>query len=523
MNLLVEPWCPVRIGAGPEERVSLPGLLHRLVSVDQLVLARLRPHQAPALHSFLVQLAFLALEDDDGPWPESEAAWRAALRGLTAGWSDDEPWQLVVDTLTCPAFLQPPAPAGSEPQYKREFGTPDELDILITSRNHEVKRVRMKAAEPADWVFALITLQTFEGYLGRNYGVVRMNSGTGSRAQFRLAPTRGAAPEFRRDLSRLRESVAGVWDQATACGVGTDPDPVRLVWLESWDGTDAWPLSRLHPLGVEICRRLRLSQTPNGLRAQGATSKCARIAAGESRGAVADPWLPLNLRGGDAAIKAFTASDDGLSYRTLSRVLFQPDEFRLPLLAQPGPEERRHPATLVAQVLVRGEGKTEGFHRREVRLPSTVLSRVAERDQVLATRSHAFVELAGAIHGKALRPALLQYLDGSDEPDWRNPQHGNLVEPFLKQAEKQADREFFAALARSFEEDLADDAAALMWGRVLAGHSEAVLDQALGTLPTRCSAPVLAAARARSRLHGALDRFVPGLRSPATPAKEASR
>ena len=61
--------------------------------------------------------------------------------------------------------------------------------MLITSRNHDLKQNVARQAEPEDWVFALVSLQTSEGYGGSgNQGIARMNGGSSSRPMLGLAP-----------------------------------------------------------------------------------------------------------------------------------------------------------------------------------------------------------------------------------------------------------------------------------------------------------------------------------------------
>ena len=164
---------------------------------------------------FLVQLAALGLHRAGiGVLPTTEAEWVKVLRGLTPEFPDDEPWCLVVDDWSKPAFLQPPVPAGII--LKTEISTPDALDLLITSRNHDLKQRIASRAEPQDWVLSLISLQTGEGYGGAgNQGIARMNGGSSSRPLVGLAPLsqqngKYASPHpsswFRRDVSTLVES-----------------------------------------------------------------------------------------------------------------------------------------------------------------------------------------------------------------------------------------------------------------------------------------------------------------------------
>ena len=186
MNLLTEPI----ISISSSERLSLPALLAAMVQgkVDQF--CALRPHQRPAWHMFLVQLAALAL------WtvkrtdlPDDSVGWSTLLRGLTPDHIDDAPWCMVVEDQAKPAFLQPPV---TDNLKWLPVATPDALDLLITARNHDLKQSVARNAEIEDWLFALVSLQTSAGYDGKgNYGIARMNGGSSSRSMLGLAPSTG--------------------------------------------------------------------------------------------------------------------------------------------------------------------------------------------------------------------------------------------------------------------------------------------------------------------------------------------
>ena len=58
------------------------------------------------------------------------------------------------------------------------WATPDELDIISTSKNHDVKNGILSDGDPNDWFFALINLQTMAGQIGNgHYPISRMQSG----------------------------------------------------------------------------------------------------------------------------------------------------------------------------------------------------------------------------------------------------------------------------------------------------------------------------------------------------------
>ena len=171
----------------------------------------LRPHQRQAWHCFLVQCGAMALiRTGEQCLPITPDRWRELLIGLTPDWPQGEAWELVQDDWAKPALLQPPlVSAGDRNDYKARVNTADTLDMLVTSRNHDVKAGRIKAAQDDDWLFALATLQTMEGFLGAgNYGISRMNGGFASRMALGIQPAGNLSAAFARDVARLVEAAS---------------------------------------------------------------------------------------------------------------------------------------------------------------------------------------------------------------------------------------------------------------------------------------------------------------------------
>ena len=81
------------------------------------------------------------------------------LRGTTPEYDGDQPWQLIFDDPSHPAFMQCPARDGLS-DYRGLRMSPDDLDILVTSKNHDIKQTTATEGAPEDWLFALIDLQT---------------------------------------------------------------------------------------------------------------------------------------------------------------------------------------------------------------------------------------------------------------------------------------------------------------------------------------------------------------------------
>mgnify|MGYP007125030103 FL=1 len=355
-------------------RHSLPGLLAAMAQGGVQGFPALRPHQRPAWHMFLVQLSVLALDAiGHHDLPEDEETWRAALRALTPGFPDDEPWHLIGPDRTRPAFLQPADPGGLK---WSEVATPDALDMLITSRNHDVKREIARQAMPQDWVFALVSLQTMEGFGGAgNYGVARMNGGSSSRVLLGLAPARGAAAQV--DPSTW-------WARDVACLLDgrTEIAGKALIWQDPWPEGQSLELSVLDPLFIEVCRRIRLIAADDRIEALRSTSKAARIAGKEAKGNLGDPWAPVHLTEG----KSLTLGDQDWTHELLFRLLYKtPPEWAVPALALRQAREARAPMLLVAEAFGRGNSKTDGFKSRVVPVPVAMVRELfGERPKTMA-------------------------------------------------------------------------------------------------------------------------------------------
>ena len=270
-NLLLDPIIGVRAADTSVTRMSLPELYVEMIRDCVTAFPALRPHQRHAWHAFLCQLGVIALHRAGlAEVPESADQWRSLLRATTPEFADDQPWHLIVDDPGQPAFMQCPAPAGLE-DYRGAKATPDDLDILLTAKNHEVKQTTAVQADPEDWMFALIDLQTMGGYLGAgNYQIARMNGGYSSRPCLGLAPAEGGpGAHLCCDIRRMLSGRDALLEEYPDY-FRRDPG-VALVWLEPWDGTGSLDL--------------RESSTP--------TSSRSAVGFGSRRAKVASRRAPL--------------------------------------------------------------------------------------------------------------------------------------------------------------------------------------------------------------------------------------
>jgi len=506
-SLLCEPLFRVTLGDSPEvTRLSLPQVLARHSAGALLTFVALRPHQQAPWHAFLVQLAYLALEPLDDPSPPTETdAWVDLLRSLTPDHPDDGPWHLVNTNWQAPAFLQSPCSPGREADFKRSADAAQDIDLLVTARHHDEKtgKLHLDANELDTLVYALIGLQGWSSFLGAgNYSSMRMNGGFSSRPQFRLAYQRGSGPEYLRDLQVLLDDREGLDERFKLAHQDGATGEHLLLWLPVWD-EGSLALGSVHPYALEVCRRVRLVRDGDRLLLRRASSKAMRVAAKEQRGVVLDPWVPI-LRGDEP--KALTAQAHSLSYRKLQELGFDREKVDLPVLAKPSDRERgdNQPGSFIAQVLVAGDGGTDGWLSRELPMPAPVLAQWQSAPAAMAQRSQLFVHLAGLASGTVLRGALLQFVDGSKKVDRKNPDFARAVEPWVSRYEGAIDEAFFGQLFDTIDAGKSDMEAQRQWVCWLAQSCQIQLNTAAVALPTRNGSRYFAWGRAQRQFEQSL-------------------
>lgn len=477
MNLLTDPLFRISTETGIE-KTSLPQLLEAF-GVDRVrSLPGIQRHQEDAFHVFLCCLAGAVLAHQGGDDPRQSAEfWRKGLRRL-AGDHADEAWQLIGAMLDRPAFMQPPLPASDHERLRLKARTPDGLDLLVTSKNHDVKQNRARSAFPDEWIYALISLQTMSGYSGPgNQPISRMKEGYANRPIVELAPSLNPGSRWQHAVRRLLKHRQQVLSEA----YGFDDHGLVLVWLEPWDGATGIPLSALDPLYIEICRRVRLKTQGTGIDAVAVPSSTPRISTKELKGVVGDAWLPIDLSG-KKGLKSLSAPPQGLTVDLIRRLLFA-DQVKLSSLQEPDAEWHGD-VWLTASVLVRGPGRTEGFHERRIRIPGRVrasLFGVREERDKLAQLSKTAVEYAGVMQKRVLKPAVFTYMEGAPEStqfDRTSAKAWWLR--FSVRFESLWGDDFFSWL---WAAEASGDDPVLQWAKILRGHALSVLNEAIAQLP----------------------------------------
>ncbi len=432
---------------------SLPEVFAALMADRIKCFPALRAHQEPAWHMFLAQLgAIAAFRAGLSAPPDDAATWRDIIGRLThAEFPNDEPWCLVVNDWSKPAFLQPPVPDGV--RLEKRAATPDALDMLITSRNHDLKQSVAAVAGLDDWIFALVSLQTMEGFCGRgNYGVARMNGGSSSRVLMGLAPLATAGnvllrpgPRLKRDIGQLlvrRDEQLQSTPVRYSSGNG-----LALTWMAPWLDGAQLAVDELDILFVEVCRRVRLGVEQGVVAAAVGNSSAERIKGKEFKGVLGDPWAPVHR----TEAKALTIGDEGeFHYARVVELLFSGD-WQSPLLAELGAQEADEVANwlLVLAAIARGNSKTGGFKSRTLPLKGRQARGLAAKRKelhLLATEQIQEIKKLDTV----LRNALALAVAGGDQEKIKKDSYER-TNTYRDRLDAVADRAFFPALWARFE------------------------------------------------------------------------
>ena len=508
-NFLTDPMMRIVKSDGSSGSASLPEVYAALVADEVEAFPALRPHQRHAWHAFLVQLGAMAMHRAGMSEPPNEPEeWLRTIRGLTADFPNDEPWQLMVDDITRPAFMQPPARSiDRESDYKNAVLTPDELDMLVTSKNHDLKSAVAVRSGTDDWMFALITLQTMEGFGGRyNYGISRMPSGYGNRPAFSLAPSARPGAHFRHDLLALLNHRQTILDEYPMIESG-----IGLLWVIPWDGTkvEAKLINELEPFYVEVCRRVRLTWGLGKLTAVRANSDERRII--DAKGLTGDPWMPVSNNTNPKGTPPAFLTQRRFGYERVVDGLFSAD-WKQPFLLSPvsSGQGSGGDMELVARGMVRGEGRTAGYHERVIPLRHRTLQvfgRPGGREE-LSDLARKRIEHISVVEG-ILRHAVSVFAAGGKTRDIAD-EHRTRANKWANKLDEVVDADFFKDLQ---EEVNAEDREGVHneWLLGVVKSAEGILNNATQSLPCPSIRRIKARAEAERLFDGRIKQNLPFL------------
>lgn len=467
------------------KQVNLPKLLAMLSDGKVDAYTGQRPHQADVWHVFTVQLAANILARQPHAQPDTPPTdpvfWEEGLLQLAG--NNSNAWLLLGEDVTQPAFFQHPLTSKSElaTSFKLKEPkaiTPDELDVLVTAKDHDLKITRFPNDELEAWMYALVSYQTTSGFLGAgNYGIVRMNGGFANRPILSLVQSLHPALRFREETA----IVFNIRNELLRSNFGFKPNGKVLTWLTSWNRAEhQYRLDELDPLFIETPRAIRLVKSGKGLVALGATSKARQIGPKSlENGDVGDAWIPIQTanKKGRAAL---SVDDKGWTPELVCNLLFEKG-YELTSLQKP----RKAPSALwfVASALVRGEGKTKGFHRFMLPVPPNVQLRLLNK-----VEKHRLSELAQQLLNdvrdieSALRKAMTVLTEGGpDNPDFNRDAIKAWVNGRIQGFRTDWQDRFFPALWHSTK--ISEEEARKEWIADLIHHSKQRLQEAAQLLP----------------------------------------
>jgi CRISPR system Cascade subunit CasA len=482
---------------GELHHASLPELMAAMAADRVHDFPGLRPHQRHPWHAFLTQLAAISLHQAGQVQPWADAAdWRAALLALTPDDPDGAAWCLVAPPQR-PALLQAPMLNGIG-GWDADVRTPDRLDMLGTSKNHDLKQTRMKRSDPDDWLFALVSLQTQAGSNSGSYkGISRMNSGAGSRPGVGVARRGAWGQRWQSDVRALLRTRAKVADDY---GLANDGGRC-LTWLVPWDESTSIGFSTLDPYYIEICRRVRLQVEGVEVIARTYKTPTSRIEENTARkGRTGDAWTPVDKE----EEKIMAVPRGGFDYERVTELLV--GGRYLPSLTQSLVDwsDQAMLELICCGVAADGNSKTSGYHERHIPI-SPKLRRLLASPQRVTVAEIAKQRIAAiAVLRKLLWSSLLLLFangDGGERNDGLSERANRFSRPF----EQREDGRFFDDLALEAEvEDNERSAQRIQWLLGLVERAEAVLLDAFAAGPRSGMQRYKAQAVALSRFHGGL-------------------
>ncbi len=475
---------------GDTAATNLPVIFTGLLDNTIVSFEALQPHQQQAWYSFLVQLAAMAVaRENNGEIASTPDEWKELLLKLADG--SEAAWHLVVDDVSKPAFMQPPVPEGSleEAKYSSDIQTPDELDMLVTSKNHDLKGNRILHPESEHWFFALLTLQSMDGIMGRgNYGIIRMNSGYGNRPFLGVTPELSWSSRFKRDMRVLLDNRSDLLSMYKSNGY-------TLLWIPFWDGgkKSGIQLFECDPYFIEICRRIRFKKNDGEFLCFKTNTKASRLTAPDDlKGRTNDPWTPINKK----EIKSLSVGENGFTYKLLQELLLG-QEYAKPIAMELQSDEKNG-GYLVAVALIRGMGKTNGLDKRVISIPSKVYRLFSNESdkELFAERARDRVTLASEVQKNILYPSISSLLSSGtgERIDFEK------VAQWINRFDQEIDRRFFESLWASVE--MEQEEATRQWEKILLEEAEKIFKEAERSTPIAQIRRLRAVSKARSMFYG---------------------
>ncbi len=391
-----------------------------------------------------------------------------------------------------PGFLQIPTPDGKPPGKGNNYksNSVSLLTSTIGGKNHERKADVVRELTPEQAAYALVEYQFSAIYAGRgNYEtqLLGSRSGAGSGVPFMGARIAGSRAEtFRHDV----QVVLDRW-RTTA---GELQGSTWALWAEPWDGKRQLGSEHLDPAFIPVARMVRLAAPEDGVfrTVWFRPTDTGRVRDHTDGGVLGDPLTPLvpDPRTGDLKVRGTLRK--GYDYTEIVRLLFGTNEqggtpsASVQALADRG-ELGRGDLRVAFEGTAYEQGKTGGYHRREVLLPTTggrdVIPWINDRsDTNPARKAHTGMYSAARDAKSALRGAARILLAGSPRPREGDASKVEAPAALLEQAVDAAYLEHLFTAAAALEAGRDDWLAE--WLEWLSDQAKQAFHASLGMLPT---------------------------------------
>lgn len=498
LNLLIDPLLPVATD-GQLEQLSLAGLLARLLvsEVPHIGFPGLAAEQRSHWYRFLVRCGAKALHSV-GTTPEAlRSASVDVIAGdlsgtLTEASNGSKAWDLFQPDLGLPGFLQSPVVGGAKLEDANYRERPiSMLTCLLGEKNFERKHDAVRTLTPAEVTYALLEYQggvIFGGRLNYQTQLTPSRSGKGSGVPFMaLSLAEGFSASLRRDIGLLLNR----WD-AIRLESGLD-GCVWALWTLPWNGTDALHGHELEPAFIPMARMVRVAAptpTVGFERVYFRPSDANRVldhTGGARFGDLFTPYTPnpkhpdqLKVRGTMEYGYTYPEVADLLGFGNRGR---QPSETVRAFFAGSASDQVTDVKVLFEGVAFE-QGKTLGFHRREVLLPISQVGGSTFEDPEPLRAAHLFMLTKIQEAKTILRSAARIVLSGNPKPRRGDEERVNVASGLLDTFAEENDmylRTLFEAGAMERSNDRSYQASWLEW---VADRARRAFRRALPRLPS---------------------------------------
>jgi hypothetical protein len=491
-DLLTEPMFTVAGADGAAERLSLPALLARLLTGPEVAaFPHVTAEQRGHWWRFLVRCAAKALHElesspaEAAARPQSELA--AEISAMLRRLAGEGAWLLYQPEAAAPGFLQIPTPDGASPGKGNNYSARSVslLTSTIGGKNHERKSDVARALGTEETVYALLEYQLSAIFGGRgNYETQLLGSraGAGSGVPFmgaRIADSN--LRSFHHDVGVMLERWTDVVHMLGVAG------KTWALWVEPWDGKGQLGSERLDPAFIPVGRMVRLGAPEVGVFSDVwfRPTDTGRVRDHSGGGVLGDPFTPFVPDPKTGNLKVRGTLRDGYTYREIVRLLFGDPKnggqrSNSVDVLRTLDDQRRTDLTVLFEGTAYEQGKTGGFHRREVALPALGVSLLADPHPLREAHAAMLERVTAA--KSTLRGAARILLSGELKP--RQGDEGKSGAP-ATELEQRVDAAYLDHLFAAVERRESGDEQWLQpWLEWLARETEASFHATRDMIPT---------------------------------------